>query len=80
MTNEHNIQKIIVTEDTLIPQKILTNIKIGTIIFALDELSVIHQVDRLSQKQYLKLETNRLGNKATEIQLYNFSTLYTKVP
>ncbi len=79
MTNEHIIQKIIVTEDTLMPPKILTNIKIETNIGALDEQSVIHPVDRLSQKHYLKLETNKLGEKTTEIQLYNFSNLYTKV-
>ncbi|KAE9521411.1 hypothetical protein AGLY_018233 [Aphis glycines] len=78
MTNEHIIQKIIVIEDTLMPPKILTNIKIETNIGAHDEQSVIHPVDRLSQKHYLKLETNKLGEKTTKIQLYNFSNLYTK--
>ncbi|KAF0689016.1 Uncharacterized protein FWK35_00037934, partial [Aphis craccivora] len=56
--NEHITRKIIAAEDTLIPPKILANIKFETNIDALDEQLAIHQVDRLNQKQYLNLETN----------------------
>jgi hypothetical protein len=79
ITNEHITKKIIATEDTLVPPKILTNIKIKTNTGAPDVQTIIHPVDRLSQKQYLKLETNILEKNATEIPVYNFSNVYTKI-
>lgn len=79
ITNKHITRKIIAAEDILIPPKILTNIQFETNIGALDKQSVIHPMDRLSKKHYLKLETNRLEENVTEIPVYNFSNLYTKI-
>jgi len=44
-----------------------------------NEQLTIHSVDRLSQNQYLKLETNILDKNMEEIQVYNFSKLYTRI-
>ncbi|KAE9533910.1 hypothetical protein AGLY_008989 [Aphis glycines] len=40
---------------------------------------ISYPVDHLSQKQYLKLEINRLEENSTEIPVYNFSHLYTEI-
>ncbi|CAI6374915.1 unnamed protein product [Macrosiphum euphorbiae] len=79
MTREYIIDKIIAKEDTVIPPKTIANIKFKTNMGAINEQLTIHPVDRLSQNQYLKLETNILDKNIKEIQVYNFSNLYTRI-
>jgi len=76
---ENIVGKIIVTQDILIPPKVITNIQIKTDIKIDNEQMIINPVNRLSQKHYLKLETNILKKNETTIPIYNFSNLYTKI-
>ncbi|CAI6376598.1 unnamed protein product [Macrosiphum euphorbiae] len=79
MTREYIIDKIIGKEDTVIPPKTIANIKFKTYMGTINKQLTIHPVDRLSQNQYLKLEKNIVDKNIEEIQVYNFSNLYTRI-
>jgi len=79
ITREYIIDKIIATEDIIIAPKTIANIKFKTNMGTIYEQLTIHPVDRLSQNQYFKLETNILDKNIEEIQVYNFSNLHTRI-
>jgi len=79
ITREYIIDKIIAKEDIIIAPNTIDNIKFKTNMGTINEQSTIHPVDRLSQNQYLKLETNIQDKNVKEIPVYNFSNLYIRI-